>query len=376
MRTTRTIILILVTASLLGLSVFTSTRAAPLRTNPGTTSLVAWWSMDETSGTRNDSHGTNHLTDNNTVGYDAGKKSNASSFVGANNEYLSVSSNSGLVNTGSFSIAGWFKKTSGGSGDTVAILSKDQAPPREYDLYIVSGTPKFYIRDGGASNQYNVAAASISDYSAWYFFVIWKDADANQIFIQINNGTTYQTNSSYNANTSAVFTVGMANGALFFTGLVDEVAFYQRLLTADERTWLYNSGNGRSYSELSEPTATPTNTNTFTPTNTATYTPTNTSTATATATNTATPTDTPTATATATETATPTDTPTATATATATRTPTPTRTPGNMATAFYDGVITYGDAANVTVTALLCLIVALGLVAWFVISTLQQRRKK
>ena len=31
------------------------------------TSLISYWNLDEDSGTRNDSHGTNHLTDNNTV---------------------------------------------------------------------------------------------------------------------------------------------------------------------------------------------------------------------------------------------------------------------------------------------------------------------
>lgn len=31
------------------------------------TSLISYWNLDEASGTRNDSHGANHLTDNNTV---------------------------------------------------------------------------------------------------------------------------------------------------------------------------------------------------------------------------------------------------------------------------------------------------------------------
>ncbi|MBU0513002.1 MAG: hypothetical protein KJ638_15045, partial [Chloroflexi bacterium] len=42
--------------------------------------LVAWWSLDETSGTRYDSHGGNHLSDNNTVGYSTGKQGNSANF--------------------------------------------------------------------------------------------------------------------------------------------------------------------------------------------------------------------------------------------------------------------------------------------------------
>ena len=51
--------------------------------------IIAWWTLDETSGSRSDSHGTATLSDNNTVGYATGKQSNAASFVEANTEYLS-----------------------------------------------------------------------------------------------------------------------------------------------------------------------------------------------------------------------------------------------------------------------------------------------
>jgi uncharacterized repeat protein (TIGR01451 family) len=61
-------------------------------TNPGTTNLAAWWTMDERSGTREDSHVNNYdLTDNNTVGYnDMGVQGRAASFVAASQERLTV----------------------------------------------------------------------------------------------------------------------------------------------------------------------------------------------------------------------------------------------------------------------------------------------
>jgi hypothetical protein len=46
-----------------------------------TDSLISYWKMDETSGTRYDSHGTNHLTDNNSVGSLTGKI-NSSAYFG------------------------------------------------------------------------------------------------------------------------------------------------------------------------------------------------------------------------------------------------------------------------------------------------------
>ncbi len=33
-------------------------------------------------------------------------------------------------------------------------------------------------------------------------------------------------------------------------GLIDEVAIWARVLTADERTWLYNAGNARAYAAV------------------------------------------------------------------------------------------------------------------------------
>ena len=41
--------------------------------------------------------------------------------------------------------------------------------------------------------------------------------------------------------------------AYVFNGRVDEVALYKRVLSANERGWLYNGGLGRTYSELTSP---------------------------------------------------------------------------------------------------------------------------
>jgi hypothetical protein len=125
------------------------------------------------------------------------------------------------------------------------------------------------------------------------------------------------------------------------------------------------------------PTNTPTATNT--PTNTRTNTPTNTATNTPTETFTNTPTDTPTDTATFTPSVTPSLTPTKTLTPTITltpsRTPLPSRTPANMVTALWDGAITYGDAANITASSLILMVLVLSFLAWLIIAFFQRRRR-
>src|SRR5688572_28354046 len=64
--------------------------------NPGTSGLVSWWSLNEASGTRNDSHSTNHLTDNNAVPSAAGLKGNSAAFVTAGLESLSIADNASI----------------------------------------------------------------------------------------------------------------------------------------------------------------------------------------------------------------------------------------------------------------------------------------
>jgi hypothetical protein len=345
--------------------------------------------MDETSGTRYDSHGTNHLTDNNTVLYQSGIKNSAADFEADNSEYLSIVSNANLaVGTSDVYFATWASLETLGTNKW--IINKHNASNYEYQLYINATNyvlGRIYDNSGGSDT---VTSSSALSSSTWYFIEFWSDKANNKIYLNINNGTPAEVTlaAARNGTGSGDFLIGKRQDAYPFDGLMDEIVFYKgRVLTSDERAWLYNSGAGRQYCEVADTcaTATPTNTATSTATstatatatNTATFTPTFTPTNTATHTATFTPSDTPTNTATntATDTATPTETGTPTLTPTITRTPTASRTPGNYATAFWQGQITNGDAANVIAISLLCLVVTLGVLAWIVVTTLQRKRK-
>lgn len=72
------------------------------------TDLAAYWKLDEASGTRSDSAGSSHLTDNNTVTQSSGRVGNAGQFTAANNEYLSVADNAALSSGDvDITVAGW-----------------------------------------------------------------------------------------------------------------------------------------------------------------------------------------------------------------------------------------------------------------------------
>lgn len=219
------------------------------------TGLVAWWSLDETSGTRNDSHGTNHLADGNTVLYGTGKISNAADFEATNSEYLYLADNAALsMGDIDFTLVAWVKFESS-TADMIVLSKYDYgASQREYQVLVNASNRVFlYVSGNGTTTAYDSATGPID--GEWGFVVCWHDATANTINVQVNNGTPSST--SYSGGVldgTATFAIGSRfnNGTpdAFFDGLIDEVSIWKRVLTADERTWLFNSGNGRSYSEL------------------------------------------------------------------------------------------------------------------------------
>ena len=82
----------------------------------------------------------------------------------------------------------------------------------------------------------------------------------NTLNIQIDNGTP--TTASYTAgvvdSTYPLSIGGHVNSTYIFNGRIDEVTLYKRVLSASERSWMYNSGTGRAYSEVN-----PTSTHTY-----------------------------------------------------------------------------------------------------------------
>lgn len=227
--------------------------------NPRVTGLEAWWSLNEASGSRADSHGANTLTDINTVTQAAGKVGNAAQFVNANSEILQIADNPALsFGDEDFTIGGWFyldNKTT-----TQFLLGKLDwfNNDREYVIYFGIGENRliFSVSSNGTAFQAEHAdVLGIPALATWYFIVAWHDASGNTINIQINNA----------AVDSAAYALGCNDnisdfviGGSFIDGVpenemdgrADESFVYRRVLTADERSWLWNSGNGRAYSEL------------------------------------------------------------------------------------------------------------------------------
>ena len=207
------------------------------------TGLVAYWSLDETSGTRADSVGSADLTDNNTVGYDTGVNGNAASFVAGNLEKLSCASTSLPAGTHSFTLSAWFNPT-GVSGEFAIVGRFHTAlPSRDYLLDLVNDQIWFFSASGSNPRWTTPAIQA----GVWHHVLGWYDSATGNASIAVNNGTPV-TNAITPETGEAAFVIGSYDSpGAPFTGLIDEVGIWSRVLTEDERAELYNSGTGKFY---------------------------------------------------------------------------------------------------------------------------------
>lgn len=232
------------------------------------TDLVSYWKMDETSGTRYDSHGSNDLTDNNTVSYATGKQGNCADLEWDNTEWLSCASNSTLQLSADqdFTISLWVNLENMSGYTYRPMVTKAIATNSTCEFciyyYYAGADPnnKFRFQLGNGST-YQLVNETVSNTSngTWFFLVAWHSKTDDKIYLQVNNDATPAeaawSNGTYSGGTGEL-AIGRFSGnsttAHHYDGKIDEVAFWKRLLTSDERTALYNSGNGITYEDLEE----------------------------------------------------------------------------------------------------------------------------
>lgn len=220
--------------------------ATPTMSAPIAQDLISCWTMDEASGTRYDSAGSNDLTDNNTVGSVAGKFGNAASFIAGNNEYLSHTLNDDLdIGTKTWTLGLWVKSNT----DSGKVFSEGVI------LHFYKAYIWYWDWYSGSLMNYGVVPDS------WNYIVLSRNYSNRDTTLQVN-GNTRVVASLGNPQTSGYtwnFGKREYSSASYFTGEIDEPSFWDRELTEGDRLWLYNAGSGRSCEDiLAEPTPTPT----------------------------------------------------------------------------------------------------------------------
>lgn len=233
--------------SIPGIGVTTSRRAVASAIPSASsllTGLVAYWTMDETSGNRLDSVASHTAVPNNAPGYAAGKHGNAVDLERDSNQYLTVTDHADIrFGTGSFSLSYWMKPETLMYGEVSqgTIVSKNYTG---FESYIYQGRNHFYL--GGTANQ-AVGSIDLST-GVWYHVCCVRNGSAVATYINGSaNGSSTNSADVSNAGTDLSIGTRVAGSTLCFDGLIDEIGLWNRAITDDERTALYAAGDGVTY---------------------------------------------------------------------------------------------------------------------------------
>ena len=214
------------------------------------TGLVSYWNLDEVSGPRADSHGSNTLTDNNTVTSATNSvpppNNVAAQFTAANSESLTHVDSVGLSLAGSsFTVSAWLNTTTVvGNGQIAGKYTA--AGAKEWLLYrATSAVGLAFSTDGSNFTDQAITTAGVLSPNTWFFVVGWHDLAAGKYFISVNNAAPVEKAGADITDTAQTF--GLGGGFAFFDGMLDEVGLWNRALTSQERSDLYASGAGLFY---------------------------------------------------------------------------------------------------------------------------------
>jgi hypothetical protein len=217
-------------------------RQRDITTLPLLDGLVAYWKLDEGSGTRIDSAGPNNLADNGSVGSTTGKVGNAALFNGIN--FLTVT-NPSLNITGAISIAGWVYAVSTSIQQVFGGYAS--VPPYHgYGFGISVSIPNKWVWFSGLPWTASTSDVALNTWTHIAFTL--NSTGTLNIYLNgaLDRTTTAPVLSSYNGQRALG---ARADGIdqVFSGTLIDEFGIWNRVLTASEMLILYNSGAGITF---------------------------------------------------------------------------------------------------------------------------------
>lgn len=192
-----------------------------------------------------------HLLTNGVITYDTGKITNGAKWDASpevtNYFYLATTTDFQLVTNRTF--AAWVKILD--SADEKLILGKGSilsATDQEYFLSSANVTPAFFVIhndfSGTTINYPNPFIVGV-----WSLVIVLVDTVNSNIVMQVDNDVliTNAYTKPFNFVTNRFF-VGNDGTTLFQDHhMIDEMSVWNRLLTEQERTNLWNNGNGKTY---------------------------------------------------------------------------------------------------------------------------------
>jgi hypothetical protein len=214
--------------------------------------LIAYWTLNEASGQRDDSSGNgHHLSDNNSVASQPGKIGNAAEFAQASSQFLNRTSIANALKIGTFdwTVGIWFRTPA--SIVTSAIMAwGNSVATRSLNFNITGAGLRLSVWDGTTEIVNTLIAIGDLQTSAWYLAIIWYDSAAQKTFIRINNAVTpIEWAQPTVRNDATEFRIGRSVAGVYWEGLIDDAMFWNALKTQEEHAQLWNNGDGLDLEE-------------------------------------------------------------------------------------------------------------------------------
>lgn len=216
------------------------------------TSLVSYYQAEDA----NDFYGTYHLTNNGSTPFNAGKINNAPDFTPGSSQYLHANVHS-YERTQALSMCGWVKFDDTGVDRYILSRQNNTSPFNGVQYFRRTSDNRLVFGMGAANStgaRIRTAATFTTDTASYHFFVVTYDGSSTAAGMHIYWDGSEAATTSYQDNLNAstlvsydFFISGGANPAAnFMDGHIDEVGIWTKVLSSQEMTDLYNSGNGQT----------------------------------------------------------------------------------------------------------------------------------
>ena len=245
--------LFLVIAGVLGFLVAANEQATAAVPPGCPLDMTHYWQLEESASPYIDFYGGNSATCTNCPTATTGIVGGAQQFTLTSNVTVPVDGTFDWGVSANFSIEFWMKTdpASTCSGNQVIAGIKGSSGSLMWVGCLDGGTPEFELYDT-AGNGISIGGTTDLTDGNWHHVVAVRDADANQLLLYLDGNLVGSAPVSYPAafDLSAPLDIGWLNlnGGFHFVGAIDDVALYNRALTAREvRSHYYLA---RSYCDM------------------------------------------------------------------------------------------------------------------------------
>lgn len=224
---------------------------------PDTSAMMSYWPLNETSGKAfTDVVDGNHGACTNCPSRVLGKVQNARSFKYVDRDGIIITEDADnpliWAKEDSFSFEVWVKFTETCTGNKVFFgrYRSDPLPEATWWVGCVEGGfPTFSLKsDGQVLPPFLTDDVAIND-GVWHHVVAVRDAAAGLDRLYVDGVEAINVARSYTTDftSTGLISIGSYSDAYFFDGAIDEVAVYDKALSATQVAYHYNDGAGQSY---------------------------------------------------------------------------------------------------------------------------------